>query len=329
MEQSPAWNYERHQQREPGDFPHLDFESKPRVAVADSESSLDLPSPISTTKFYDILNTNKRALGKTSTPLKDSTNVRLNDFNSVADQLAKETQSHNETKMKLASLAEELDKLKSNYAQDREQWSKLTKMDDFSHRELEKLQKEFSLASNELNQVKEELFLVKEDRDDLNLKINDISQDRKIWLNKYDDLFSQHQECLKVKSDLQSQLNEKDKQILQLKKQIGNESEIRITEEQVGSKFNQLNLNRIDQLSMVEMGNILKNVCLVLNVDFTYLKSFIVFVRDDILKFFDKVHQIIHKTRTSSNVEQMDRDKLRSAMSIVLNDIENLYHNLG
>lgn len=351
------WNYKKYDDKEPGDFPVLDLDSN-----NDDDDSIQLPSPISTAKFYQILNhddttnarkqldsvpelifrekTQPKLNVESSTPVNNSpmqtanpnTNTNNDLLKLIKDQseqiLALQTQlieeqhlindlkkDNNKFKSHLDSKIDELIKekrihsqlkdefntLSSNYRNDREHWGKLIKNHEFEA-------KSINILNNNLNSkmetIKKELLESLNEKDTILTKLNTTSKERLEWLEKYENLKSQFESKLTPPELTTKSLNN-----------------------QFGTKFNELGMTNVDSLDKIEAQNIIKNIIFSFNVPLTSLKDYVIFIRDDVLKFFKDIHQIIHIDGGSGKgeLELNDKEKMKACMNILIDDVKSLH----
>lgn len=353
------WNYKRSDNDATGDFPHIDFDTS---SDSDSES-VKLPSSISTARFNQILNHNSKPMGPvpelqfkpkpqpeypvhSSTPVGNSpifspmaaaataadiNNTMINSNNNndlmklVQDQsaqlLALQTQlttkqhliddlkdetaklkSHLESKTTEltlerrthSQLKDEFNTLSDNYRNDREQWGKLVKSHEF---ELgQHLQSTYNLNSK-IHILTDELDSSIGERDSLLNKLDTTSKERIEWLEKYETL----------------------------KSQMGPVSTTKPLESQFGSKFQQLDMGKVDILDKIEAHNIIKNMLFSFNVSLESLKDYVIFIRDDVMQFFNEIHKIIHGSDATVVYTNVSRVEVKECMNVLIRDVKSLH----
>ena len=111
-----------------------------------------------------------------------------------------------------------------------------------------------------------------------------------------------------------------------------NSEDNNITIDNFGEKYITLELNKIDNLKLFEIQNILKNILITLNINFSSLKSNITFIRDYISVFFNKIHSILHAKNNgnaiiidkSLKLNIFDQKSMIKCMDSLLKDIKSL-----
>lgn len=98
------------------------------------------------------------------------------------------------------------------------------------------------------------------------------------------------------------------------------------------NKYELLEMNLLDELSIIELQNIIKNILSSFDIKFTDLKNHIIFIRDFIFVFFDEIHSILHCSNNGNMVvidksiklDRSDTDKFKLCMKILLEDVKTL-----
>lgn len=105
-----------------------------------------------------------------------------------------------------------------------------------------------------------------------------------------------------------------------------------ITDEQFGARYKSLEMEQVDQLTLMELQNIVKNILSSLNIKYSGLKGQIVFIRDHIFVFFNNMHSILHSEKRGNSViidrsiklDTSDEAKMKACMDLLLQDIKQL-----
>ena len=105
-----------------------------------------------------------------------------------------------------------------------------------------------------------------------------------------------------------------------------------ITDEQFGARYKSLEMEQVDQLTLMELQNIVKNILSSLNIKYSGLKGHIVFIRDHIFVFFNEMHSILHSEKRGNSViidrsiklDTSDEAKMKACMNLLIQDIKQL-----
>lgn len=92
-----------------------------------------------------------------------------------------------------------------------------------------------------------------------------------------------------------------------------------------GVKYETLQMRLVDQLEKATAHNYIKNILAALEIPFTQLRSYMVFIRDDLLAFFREVHTAMHgDPHLSMELDCTDKGKMRQCMKLLIEEINSL-----
>ncbi|ONH77825.1 hypothetical protein BOH78_0139 [Pichia kudriavzevii] len=331
--------------------------TRPTSSRKPKHLNLNLNSPNSTTSlssqlprisdehFKEILEKKKRARKTSKTEHvqrvdADTLPVRVDRITSSTPI----TESHNDADLKLKELQERIEQLaieNSDLASENKSLNdKLDQLEQDLQYNSHLLSKERdlnkSLVSNYDSKLKSLNSQLELDNSTIEILRNDNSTlqselaDLKGLLSARDIAISNLNSELSNERNKSSNLNV---QVAKLSTQIqGSENVLKLSNDYFGSKYSLLEMDKIDSLSLFESQNLLKNIVHVLNVNFTGLKSSILFIRDEVFPFFNKIHNLLHSRKSgnllvvnnSANLTLSDRENLKQCMHLLIEDVESL-----
>ncbi|CAI8509489.1 unnamed protein product [Pichia kudriavzevii] len=337
-------NYIYDKYKDPHDFPALDLNLNLNSPNSTTSLSSQLPR-ISDEHFKEILEKKKRARKTSKTEHvqrvdADTLPVRVDRITSSTPI----TESHNDADLKLKELQERIEQLaieNSDLASENKSLNdKLDQLEQDLQYNSHLLSKERdlnkSLVSNYDSKLKSLNSQLELDNSTIEILRNDNSTlqselaDLKGLLSARDIAISNLNSELSNERNKSSNLNV---QVAKLSTQIqGSENVLKLSNDYFGSKYSLLEMDKIDSLSLFESQNLLKNIVHVLNVNFTGLKSSILFIRDEVFPFFNKIHNLLHSRKSgnllvvnnSANLTLSDRENLKQCMHLLIEDVESL-----
>lgn len=239
-----------------------------------------------------------------------------------------------------------------------ESTAKLLQLEEDSKREHEKYEKSLD-KFNEISSKHEALVL---DHKDLEEKYNKLKTEKLGLEDNYSALSKKQEQVsvdvIKLKAELSTKLqitkeelekvskekhqlenvrNELEKEVNDYKKRYDDlKSEILgtdpITQDRFGGFYQLLEMDKVDKLTLTELQNIVKNILKSLNIKFSDLKDNVLFIRDDIFKFFAEIHSILHSYESNKMIvvdksikpDLSDKERLKVCMEVLVRDIKKL-----
>lgn len=247
---------------------------------------------------------------------------------------------------KIQTAEAEIERLNLKLAKESDLVEKYTQLEMVFNNKIndnEKLIKENEIVLLENTELKKSNESLKEDK---TLLKNEISKIDNETLKSKTEFITKYEVLQAELSHIQNELNEintKYNELLYEKKSVKKEhddfknkiigDEAAITSIQFGKQlYSDLEMNKVDELSVIVMQNIIKNILKSLNVKFSDLKGHIVFIREYIFVFFDEIHSYLHgKTNGNSitidksvHLDITDQEKMKKCMEILLKDVKEL-----
>lgn len=335
-----SWNYKRHDEPEPGDFPALDLQSE--------SESVDLPSPISTARFYELIN-GRRVSPR---PLNDDARGAVNgrDLADVPELLFRD--KTNPPVMESSTPVGSPRPVLADAAGLQSQLGEKQSLIKDLREENAKLKAHLETKNGELATQRRELVSLREEHAQL---IQNYAHDREQWAKVLKSHAFEVESLNAQKGKLEAQLETarvealagiQDRETLaaQLeiatkegadwlnkyeaeKAKIGSEEPLTT---QFGIKYRALEMKAVEGLSLVAAQNLIKNILHAFNVGLPGLRDYVQFLRDHVLVFFAKVHGVLHggPAGPHSALDLNDQPRVRACMDVLLNDLHALHSNV-
>lgn len=194
-----------------------------------------------------------------------------------------------------------------------------------------KFKSEIETKKTEIDSLKDQNNLLSNDTLKLKTQVDTLIQIRDESLNiskrENDALKLENQKLILESKSLVNSYEEK------LKNIIGYElKEITYDTFKDKGRYDYLEMNKIDLISLTECRNILKNIVNFLDIKYSDIRPFIAFIRDDVFKFFNDIHSILHCKESGKSfyidstirLHLVDYVKVKACMDLLIHDVKKL-----
>jgi chromosome segregation ATPase len=259
---------------------------------------------------------------KESTDLKDKNEFNESEKSQLVETLKNVEKSNSDLKTKYENSQDHFNSLAHKYDNlviDKKQLERNNENLDGKNQELRKKFDELVIKENQWS------------IDYIKLKA-ELATELKITQDELNSIKEDKHKLVNENQSLKAEVSKIDNEFSNMKNKIFGNDNNSITEEIFGDRYKSLEMNLIDELTLIEMQNILKNILSSFNIKFSELKQHIIFIRDDIFVFFSEIHSILHCTEQGNKIivdksiklDTSDKEKLKQCMNILLNDVKKL-----